>query len=145
MEEILRGKSELALSDAETALIEQRLLVLQALIEMRTILKRGDQERLRQLAETLEALPADEEMNWNMMRLFLTFWLTVRFQGEGAQLVGRLREAKLQVMEAGDPPVTIRTMAWLTLVYTRAGQWHWSKTSSAAISTRSRRPGRSKR
>jgi LuxR family maltose regulon positive regulatory protein len=71
LEEILRRTSELALSEAEVALIERRLRVLQALIEVPTIIKRGDQERMQYLALELEALPQDEEARWNMIPLYL--------------------------------------------------------------------------
>jgi hypothetical protein len=94
------------------------------MIEVRTILKRGDHERLRQLVQELEALPADEEEIWNMIPLAFICWPTVILRGEGAQLVGRLREAQQRLSEAGDPPVMIRNMAWLTLAYARAGQLH---------------------
>ena len=114
LEELLRSKRELALSDAEVALIERRLRLLRALIETRAIIQRGDTERLRQLAQETEALPQDEEVGWNIIPLFLTFRLIAVLQGEGASLIPRLLAAKQQVAEAGDFLATIRVMAgWL--------------------------------
>ncbi len=124
LEEILRSKRELALSDAEVALIQRRLHLLHALIETRAIIQRGDTERLRQLAQETEALPQDEEVGWNIIPLFLTFRLVAVLQGEGASLISRLLAAKQQVAEAGDFLATIRVMSWLTLAYTQAVQLH---------------------
>src|SRR5438876_7268174 len=115
LEEILRSKRELALSDAEVALIGRRLRLLRALIEARGLLKRGDRERLRQLAQETEALPQDEEVGWNIIPLFLTFRLIAHLQGEGASLIALLLAAKQQMMEAGDSLATIRVMTWLAL------------------------------
>ena len=127
LEEILRSKRELALSDAEVALIERRLRLLRALIETRAIIQRGDTERLRQLAQETEALPQDEEVGWNIIPLFLTFRLIAVLQGEGASLISRLLAAKQQVAEAGDFLATIRVMSWLALGYTQAAQLHREK------------------
>ncbi len=127
LEEILRSKRELALSDAEVALIERRLRLLRALIETRAIIQRGDTERLRQLAQETEALPQDEEVGWNIIPLFLTFRLIAVLQGEGASLISRLLAAKQQVAEAGDFLATIRVMSWLALGYTQAAQLHRAK------------------
>jgi LuxR family maltose regulon positive regulatory protein len=127
LEELLRSKQELALSDAEVALIERRLRLLRALIETRAIIQRGDTERLRQLAQETEALPQDEEVGWNIIPLFLTFRLIAVLQGEGASLISRLLAAKQQVAEAGDFLATIRVMSWLALAYTEAAQLHRAK------------------
>ena len=127
LEEILRSKRELALSDAEVALIERRLRLLHALIEARAIIQRGDTERLRQLAQETEALPQDEEVGWNIIPLFLTFRLIAVLQGEGASLISRLLVAKQQVAEAGDFLATIRVMSWLALAYTQAAQLYRAK------------------
>ncbi len=124
MEEILRRKPELALSDAEVSLIHRRLHVLRALIEVTAIIKRGDQERLRLLSLEIEALPQDEEVSWNMIPLYFTFWRVAPLQGEGVSLIARLLAAKQQMVEAGDSLVTIRVMSWLAFAYTQAGQLH---------------------
>jgi len=127
LEEILRSKRELALSDAEVALIERRLRLLRALIEARAILQCGDTERLRQLAQETEALPQDEEVGWNIIPLFLTFRLIAVLQGEGSSLISRLLAAKQPVAEAGDFLATIRVMSWLALAYTQSAQLHQAK------------------
>jgi LuxR family transcriptional regulator, maltose regulon positive regulatory protein len=127
LEELLRSKPELALSDAEIALIGRRLRLLRALIETRAIIQHGDTERLRQLAQETEALPQDEEVGWNIIPLFLTFRLIAVLQGEGASLISRLLAAKQQVAEAGDFLATIRVMSWLALAYTQSTQLHQAK------------------
>src|SRR6266700_442463 len=124
LEEILRRKSEQALSEAEVALIERRMRVLQALIEVTAIIKRGDQERMLHLALEIEALPQDEEARWNLIPLYFTFWRTALLQGEGASLLPQLLVAKQQMMGAGDSLVTIRVMAWLAFAYLQAAQLH---------------------
>jgi LuxR family maltose regulon positive regulatory protein len=124
MEEILRRKSELTLSEAEVALIERRLRVLRALIEVTTTIKRGDQEHLRHLALEIEALPQDEEARWNMIPLYFTFWRIALLQGEGASLIPKLLVAKRQIMGTGDSLVTIRVMSWLAFAYIQAAQLH---------------------
>jgi LuxR family maltose regulon positive regulatory protein len=127
LEEILQNKRELALSDAEIALIGRRLRLLRALIETRAIIQHGDTERLRQLAQETEALPQDEEVGWNIIPLFLTFRLIAVLQGEGASLISRLIAAKQQVAEAGDFLATIRVMSWLALGYVQSAQLHQAK------------------
>src|SRR2546421_6634131 len=127
LEEILRSKRELALSDAEVALIERRLRLLRALIEARRTLHGGDTERLRQLAQETGALPQDEEVGWNIIPLFLTFRLIAVLQGEGSSLISRLLAAKQPVAEAGDFLATIRVMSWLALAYTQSAQLHQAK------------------
>ncbi len=127
LEALLRSKRELALSDAEVALIGRRLRLLRALIETRAIIQYGDTRRLRQLAQETEALPQDEEVGWNIIPLFLTFRLIAVLQGEGASLISRLLATKQLVVEAGDFLATIRVISWLALAYTQAAQLHQAK------------------
>jgi len=124
MEEILCRKPSLLLSEAEVALIERRLRLLRALIEVRGLFKRGDYEGLRHLAQETEALPPDEEVSWNMIALSFTFSLTLTIGGEVAFLRERLLALKQQVMQAGDHLATIRVMRWLARAYEQAGQLH---------------------
>jgi LuxR family maltose regulon positive regulatory protein len=122
MEGFLCNQMHLALSEAEEALIRQRLLLLHALIEARTALKRGEIERLRHLSQEIDMLPQDTEVGCNMILLTLTFWLTAVFLGEGASLIARLLSAKQQILEAGDPQETIRVLGRLAFAYTQAAQ-----------------------
>jgi len=122
MEELLHRKPSLLLSEAEVTLIERRLYLLRALIEVRGLFKRGDYEGLRHLAEVSETLPPDEEVSWNMIALSFTFSLTLTIGGEVADLRERLLAMKQQVMQAGDPLATIRVMRWLARAYEQAGQ-----------------------
>lgn len=124
MEAILRSQESLLLGEAEVALIERRLRLLQALIEVRAYFKRGDKERLRLLTQEVEALPADSEVSWKMIPLTFAFWLALALQQDSALLVGRLREARQWISEAGDPLVTFRVMTWLARAYIEAGQLH---------------------
>ncbi len=122
MEEILRSQQSLLLSEAEVALIERRLRLLQALIEVRAFFRRGDKERLRLLTQGIEALPPDEEVSWKMIPLTFSFWLTLALQQASALLVERLCEARQWISEAGDPLATFRVMTWLARAYIEAGQ-----------------------
>ncbi|GHO90016.1 LuxR family transcriptional regulator [Reticulibacter mediterranei] len=124
MEGIVRRKAELSLSEAEEALIKLRLHVLRALIQSRVLLKRGDIEHLGALVREMEALPADEEENWNLIRLSPVFLCEVMLQGKGASLIPRLREAVQTAKEAADFQVTIRAIAWLAFASGQAGQLH---------------------
>jgi LuxR family maltose regulon positive regulatory protein len=124
LEEILRQKPELALPNAEMAWIERRLHLLHALIEARSIRKRGDTERLQQLAEVSEAFPPDSEVGWNLIPLSFTYWLTVVLQGEGTCIRPRLLSAKQLALQAGDMLSTIRVMTWLAQTSLLAGQLH---------------------
>lgn len=121
------------LSKAEMVLIGQRLRLLRALLEARTFLKRGDTERLSLLSQAIEALPQDEEVNWSIIPLTLTFWLNVYLKGEGASLIPRLLVTKQTLIEAGDHLVTIRVMTMLVHVYTQAAQWHQAKFEGLAV------------
>ena len=124
IEEILRRKPSLLLSEAEVALIGRRLRLLRALIEVRAYFTRGDKERLHLLTQEVEALPPDEEVSWKMIPLSFAFWLTLALQQDSALLVPRLRAAKQWISEAGDSLVTIRVMTWLARMYIHAGQLH---------------------
>jgi LuxR family transcriptional regulator, maltose regulon positive regulatory protein len=122
MDQILHRKQELSLGEAEEELIGRRLRLLQALIESRAVIKRGDQERLRHLVQEKEALPTDEGASWKMIPLSFAVWLTVMLQGEGTSLIPRLLEEKQAMSGVGDSLITIRLMAWLALAYTQAAQ-----------------------
>src|SRR3989440_68377 len=124
MQEILRRKPSLLLSEAEVAMIERRLRLLRALLEVRGLFKRGDYEGLRQLAQETESLPPDEEVSWNMIALSFTFSLIFTIGDEVADLRERLLAMKQQAMQAGDHLTTIRVMRWLARAYEQAGQLH---------------------
>jgi len=124
MEALLRGQEAHLLSEAEVALIERRLCLLRALIEVRAILGRGDKERLRRLASELEALPSDDEVSWKLIPLSFAFWLALSLQQSSALLVKRLSEALQWVSEAGDHLITFRVMTWLATAYLEAGELH---------------------
>lgn len=124
MEAILHGQQAHVLSEAEVALIERRLSLLRALIEVRAIMGRGDTERLRLLTHDLEALPPDDEVSWQLIPLSFAFWLALSLQHSSALLVKRLREARQWIRKAGDHLVTFRVMTWLATAYLEAGQLH---------------------
>ncbi len=124
IEEILHRKSAFLLSEAEVTLIERRLRLLRALIDVRVYFTGGDKEHLRLLADEVEALPADSEASWKMIPLTFAFWLALALQQDSAILVERLRSAKQWISEAGDPLVTFRVMTWLARAYIEAGQLH---------------------
>jgi LuxR family maltose regulon positive regulatory protein len=113
-----------ALPDPEVALLQRRIHLLRALIATRARIARGDAERMRLLAQETEALAEQEELSWKLIALSITFWLTEALQHEGALLIGRLLEAKQQVIEAGDHVATVRVMEWLAITYWRAGRLH---------------------
>jgi len=124
MEAILHGRQVHSLSVVEMAMIERRLCLLRALIEVRAIMGRGDKERLRLLTHELEALPPDDEVSWKLIPLSFAFWLALSLQQSSALLVERLCEARQWISEAGDSLVTFRVMTWLATAYFEAGQVH---------------------
>jgi LuxR family maltose regulon positive regulatory protein len=124
MEEILRSRQSLLLSEAEVTLIERRLRLLRALIEVRASMARGDQESLRLLTQEVEALSPDEEVSWKLIPLSFAFWLTLTLPQDSALLVGKLRSAKQWISGAGDYLATFRVMTWLARAYIHAGQLH---------------------
>ena len=124
MEEILRSRQSLLLSEAEVTLIERRLRLLHALIEVRAVMGRGDKQRLHLLTHEIEALSPDEEVSWKLIPLSFAFWLTLTLQQDSALLVERLRSAKEWISEAGNHLVTFRVMTWLARAYIHAGMLH---------------------
>jgi LuxR family maltose regulon positive regulatory protein len=124
LEAILRGQEAHLLGEAEVALIERRLCLLRALIEVRAIMGRGDKERLRLLTHELEALPPDDEVSWQLIPLSFAFWLALSLQQSSTQLVEKMRDARQWISEAGDHLVTFRVMTWLATAYLEAGQLH---------------------
>jgi LuxR family maltose regulon positive regulatory protein len=119
-----KSEGEPAPKAAALAVIRRRLCLLRALIETRTLFRRGDKDRLSRLARELEALGQDEEIGWNMIAHAIAFWLTEVFEHEGTLLIPRLLEAKQQAQQAGNLLASIRVMEWLALAYLRAGQLH---------------------
>jgi ATP/maltotriose-dependent transcriptional regulator MalT len=111
-----------ALPEAEVALLQRRIRLLQALIASRAMLTRGDAEQMRLLAEETAELSEQEELSWKLITLWISFGLTEALQCEGALLIPRLLEAKQQVIEAGDHMITVRVMRWLAMAYWRAGR-----------------------
>jgi LuxR family maltose regulon positive regulatory protein len=124
LQRLLHSQQEPGLSDEDGALIERRIRLLRALIEVRAILKHVDEDRLRHLSQEIEALPPDEEVSWNMIPLTFTYWLTFTIGGQGALLIPRLLAMRQQGIQAGDHLATIRVMYWLAMVYEQAGQFH---------------------
>jgi hypothetical protein len=117
MEAILYSQEAHLRKEAEGAMIERRLRLLRALIESRTILGRGDKERLRLLTHELESLPPDDEVSWNVLPLSFAFWLALLLQQPGALLVEKLCEARQWISKAGDPLATFRVMTWLATAF----------------------------
>lgn len=122
LEGILCSKLSLSLSDAEVELFQRRLRLLRAFIDARAIIKRGDAERLRQLAQEMEALSADSEVSWNLLPLFIASWLPNFYPEESASIIPRLLIAKQQVMQATYYPSMIRIATLLGQAYLETGQ-----------------------
>jgi LuxR family transcriptional regulator, maltose regulon positive regulatory protein len=112
------------LPDAEVALVQRRLRLLQALLASRTMLLRDDAEGMHQLVEEMAGFTEQEVVSWKIIGLLPTFWLTVKLQREGALLVEKLREVKREAREAGDHRVMMHVVAWLADAYLVAGRWH---------------------
>ncbi|HCI79301.1 MAG TPA: LuxR family transcriptional regulator [Ktedonobacter sp.] len=124
MEAILHSREIHMLSEADAALIERRLCMLRALIEVRAIMGRGDKARLHLLTRELEALPSDDEVSWQLIPLSFAFWLALSLQQSSADLVEKLRGARQWISEAGDHLITFRVTTWLATAYVEAGQLH---------------------
>ena len=112
------------LPEAEVAVVQRRLRLLRALLASRTMLLRNDAEGMRLLVEEIAGLVSQEEVNWKIIGLLPTFWLTVKLQREGALLVEQLREVKREAHFAGDHRVMVHVVAWLADAYLVAGRWH---------------------
>lgn len=123
MEAILHSQG-VSLLPAAMALIERRLCMLRALIEVRAIMGRGDKEGLRLLTQELEALPSDDEVSWQLIPLSFAFWLALSLQQSSTELVKKLREARQWISKAGDHLITFRVTTWLATAYIEAGQLH---------------------
>ncbi len=81
-------------------------------------------EHIRLLAQETEELAKQEELDWQLLALWITFWLTDRLQGQGGLLVDRLLLAKQQALIAGDHLAASRVMRWLTFAYGSARRLH---------------------
>lgn len=124
VESVLHAPADTSPSDAERAVIEPRLSVLQALLETRTIIQRGDRERMRALTRQIDSLPPDAEARWNLIRLSFPYWLTVMLQGEEESLIPRLLEAKRQSLTSKDYLTAAQVKSRLARIYLRTGQLH---------------------
>jgi LuxR family maltose regulon positive regulatory protein len=113
-----------ALPDAEVVLICRRIRLLRALIAAQAALARGDLEHMRLLAQETEELAKQEELDWQLIALWITYWLTETLQRQGGLLLDRLLLTKQQALAAGDHLSASRVMRWLTLAYGRARRLH---------------------
>lgn len=116
---------EVQVSPSEQALIQRRLWLLRAWIEIRGITRRGDQERLRRFSQEAEALPLDEEEMWNLVPLYFHSLLSVTLQIEGTLLIPQLQAARQRAQQAGDDLTTVHIIRLLANAYLeQARQWH---------------------
>lgn len=116
---------EVQMSASEQAVIQRRLWVLRAWMEMRGIIRRGDQGRLRRLSQEAEALPLDEEEMWNLIPLSFRSLLTVTYQMEGTLLVPQLQAARQRAQQAGDDLTAVHMLRLLANAsLEQAAQWH---------------------
>ncbi|QBD82888.1 LuxR family transcriptional regulator [Ktedonosporobacter rubrisoli] len=122
MEAGLHRKPESGITEAEAALIERRMRLLRALIELKVLVKHDDIEHQQLLAQETEKLPQDEEVIWNMISHSISFWVIISAEGDGASLLPRLREIKQQATQEGDFLATVRVMLWLAMASIQAGQ-----------------------
>jgi LuxR family maltose regulon positive regulatory protein len=122
LEGLLQSSPSLLPSDAEVKVVERRLLLLRAFSEARAILQQNNTEHLLHLAEMSEALPADEEVSWNLIPLSLTYWLTDFSPQSRASLIPRLLVAKQQALQEMHYPAMIRIMSLLGEAYIKNGQ-----------------------
>ena len=99
-------------SERERAWTRHRLRHLQALLDLRVMLRQNDAGRLRDLIRELDTLPEDDDASWNIIPLYLTFWLTTMYQEYGVPLIPRLSTAKRQLLEARDLLMATRVLSW---------------------------------
>lgn len=106
----------------EQVLLQRRIRLLQALIQSRPLLIRGDAEGIRLLMEETEAL-SDENIHWQLIPLSIGLWYIESMLREGALLIPRLLEAKRHALASGDQPSILRVRSWLAFAYLRAAQF----------------------
>jgi hypothetical protein len=112
-----------ALPPHEAALLRRRVSLLRALNSARTMLRQGDVEAMRRLAQAAEGLATHErEVSWRLVALVIRFWLTHSIERQGDLLIPPLIEAKEQALVAQDRLATLRIMRLLGLAYLNAGQ-----------------------
>lgn len=111
-----------ALPQPERVLRERRIDLLRALIATRAALSNNDIEAMRPLAERSAALAEDEDLDWRLAALSISFWHVESLQRQGALLVPQLLQAKQQVIEAGNRLDIVRVMRMLAFSYVRAGR-----------------------
>src|SRR5581483_9570814 len=119
--------SAFCLSAEERVLIEHRLRLLQAWVEIRNLRKRGKIERALQLVQELEELSPDPEVNWNLIPLFLTSLFADHLPQKRDLWIPMLLLAKQQVMQVASHLSTIRIMVLLAQTYIQMGQLRQAK------------------
>ncbi len=116
--------ADASFSVPEITLFQRRIRLLRALTAARPLLTGGDIEQMQLLAEETAALAAEEEIEWKLIGLSISYWHTESLQRQGGLLILTLRNAKEQALAEGNQPAAIRIMRMLALAYLRSGQFH---------------------
>jgi LuxR family maltose regulon positive regulatory protein len=123
IEVLLQSSQDLQLAEAEVALIQRRLRLLQAIIERREF-RGGYTERLLLRAQEIEALPPDEDVNWSLIPLILISGLGDFFPEKRASMIPKMLVAKRQAIQAQSHLSAVRILTVLGQLYIQTGRLH---------------------
>jgi LuxR family maltose regulon positive regulatory protein len=126
IEEMLLRNTSDALSEAEAALVRQRIHLLRLFIKMREATWNNDKDLVRIIDQHMRDLDEDDEMLWTMIPLNIQFVLHASPIGDGDtdHLLLILRSAKQKALAAGDHYAAIKLMQWIAHMYVPSGQLH---------------------
>ena len=122
---LLRNMAD-AFSEAEAALVRQRLHVLRLVIKLREATWNNDKDVLRALDQQMRDLDEDDDILWQMIPLSSQFALRASPLGDGDtdRLLLLLRTMKQKALAAGDHYAAMKLMQWIAHMHLPSGRLH---------------------
>lgn len=118
----LRSPQSTPLPEGQAALLQRRIQLLRAMLDVRTLIRQADIPGLRRLAEAAASLAEHEEVSWEVSALSCMFWLAFTFRQEEPRLIPRLLQVKERAIRAGDHTATLGVTVFLAHMYRAANQ-----------------------
>ena len=122
---LLRNTAD-ALSEAEAALVCQRIHLLRLFIKMHEAAQSRDKDLLRIIDQHMRDLDEDDDLLWTLIPLSSQFVLHASPIGDGEtdQLLLILQPAKQKALAAEDHYAAAKLMQWIAHMYLPSGQLH---------------------
>ncbi|HEY4384690.1 MAG TPA: LuxR C-terminal-related transcriptional regulator, partial [Ktedonobacteraceae bacterium] len=122
IETTLRDQRGESLSASEITLLQRRLRLLRLWLDTFSPTTRMSLVRFRSIEQQMQHIDLEDEIQWQMIPLSVTFILHYTLLQEGGSLVPLLQQARTRTDLSGDRYAMLKVRQWLTLTYMTAGQ-----------------------